>query len=201
METVASFGVPLAGQDRQNLDIIHRTFRDAGLDLKYSSHGRPPRSSYPNYRALLLESDRDGRQANYLASEESYQWLRELQQRNLIIPVTGDFAGNHALREIGKYLQERGERVTTFYASNVEFYLMQDRTFSRFAGNLLSLPLQSDGVIIRSLFGRIYSHPQAVPGHNSTQLLQKLGSFADEFRAGTYGSYGDLVYRTFIDLR
>jgi len=199
--TIAGFGVPLSSEDLAKLEEIHTVFRDAGLDLRFSSHGLAPRESYPTYRRLLLESDRSGRQANYLVSEELFRRVRDLQERNLILPVTGDFAGNHALREIGAWLRETGERITTFYASNVEFYLMQDRTFNRFAASLTALPLDPDGVIIRSLFGRIYGHPQSVAGYNSTQLLQKLSSFASDFKAGAYGSYGDLVYRTYIDLR
>jgi hypothetical protein len=201
MARIARLGVPISDDDRDRIQRIHATFARSGLDLRYTSHGRAPRPGYPTYRQLLLESDRTGRQANYLVTEEGYAFLRELQLRNLVVPVTGDFAGSHALREIGEYLRERGERVTAFYASNVEFYLMQDRTFDRFAHNLAALPANPDGVIIRSLFGRIYEHPQAMPGFNSTQLLQRIGTFVEESRAGAYISYGDLVYRGYIDLR
>ena len=201
---------PEAWRDRSIQDLIDyidrsthdaATFARSGMDLRYTSHGRPPRPGYPTYRQLLLETDRAGQQANYLVTEEAYAFLRELHLRNLIVPVTGDFAGTHALREIGAYVRERGERLTTFYASNVEFYLMQDRSFDRFADNVAARPANPDGVIIRSLFGRIYEHPQAMPGYNSTQLLQRIGTFIDESRAGAYISYGDLVYRGYIDLR
>jgi len=201
MAKVARLAMPVSDDDLARIQRIHATFARAGMDLRYTSHGRAPRPGYPTYRQLLLESDRAGRKASYLVTEDAYAFLRELQLRNLVVPVTGDFAGTHALREIAAYLRERGERVTTFYASNVEFYLMQDRTFDRFADNVAALPASPDGVIIRSLFGRIYEHPQAVAGYNSTQLLQRIGTFVDEARAGAYISYGDLVYRGYVDLR
>lgn len=200
-EHLTKLGLPLSDDDFATIGRIHSTFANAGLDLRYSSHGRPPRASYPSYRQLMLETDRRGRQANYLASEQAYAYVRELHERNLLVPVTGDFAGDRALREIGVWLRERDERVHAFYASNVEFYLMQDRTFPRFAANVATLPIDSGAVIIRSLFGRIYGHPQSLPNYNSTQLLQSLREFVSEFRAGAYATYGDLVYRTYIDLR
>ena len=93
------------------------------------------------------------------------------------------------------------EVVRTFYLSNVEFYLWQDRLFDRFARNVASLPISDDAVMIRSLFGRIYGHPQSVPGYNSTQLLQRMTTFVSESRSGLYATYGDLIYGNFIDLR
>jgi hypothetical protein len=200
-DTLDSFGVALSAEDRATIARIHTTFQTSGLDLRYRSHGRAPRSSYPTYRQLLLESDRAGNQANYLVSEDGYAFLRDLEQRNLVVPVTGDFAGSHALREIGAWLREHEERVNVFYASNVEFYLMQDGSFRRFAENVGALPVDREGLIIRSLFGGIFQHPQTVAGYNSTQLLQKLGTFVDDARAGAYATYPDLVFRGFIDLR
>jgi hypothetical protein len=55
--------------------------------------------------------------------------------------------------------------------------------------------------MIRSLFGRIYGHPQTVPGYNSTQLLQTMKTFIDEWNGGGYATYGDLIYKRFLDLR
>jgi hypothetical protein len=49
--------------------------------------------------------------------------------------------------------------------------------------------------MIRSLFGRIYDHPQSLPGFNSTQLVQDMAGFVASFQAGRYETYGDLIYR------
>ncbi len=201
VQAVQHYGLPLSEEDLATVIRLYATFFDAGLELRYASHGRPPRASYPTYRQLLLETDRAGHQDAWLATEDGYQYLRTLETKNLLIPVTGDFAGDHALREIGAYLRERGESLSAFYLSNVEFYLWQDRVFDRFAQSVATLPFNDRTVMIRSLFGRIYGHPQAVPGYYSTQLLQNMSTFVEEFRSGGYATYGDLVYKKFIDLR
>ena len=44
----------------------------------------------------------------YLASEDSFAFVKSLQQKNLIVPIVGDFAGPKALRAAGKFLRDRG---------------------------------------------------------------------------------------------
>jgi hypothetical protein len=198
---VTGFGYPLSAEDLATIRRFHGAFFAAGLDLRFTSFGRGVRTYYPTYRQLLSETDRAGNRAGWMANEESYRFLRSLQLNNRIVPVIGDFAGSHALREIGEVLRERGESVSAFYTSNVEFYLMQDRTFDRFAENVATLPYHEKSVMIRALFGRAYSHPQAVVGYFSTQLLQSMKAMVEEHRAGGYANYGDLVYRNYIDLR
>ena len=108
--------------------------------LRFESTGRPPQSHYPTYRELLLATDALGERSNYLASEESFQFIKTLQQRDLVIPVVGDLSGPRALAAIGTLLRQRGQRLSAFYASNVEFYLFGDARFDRFVSNLGSLP-------------------------------------------------------------
>ena len=193
-EHVQTLGVPLSAEDLERIDFIHRSFIDAGPDLRFTSHGRRPQFYYPTYRQLLLERDRAGRQANYLASAEDFRFLKEMQERNLVIPVVGDFAGPHALAAIGREIARRGERVVAFYTSNVEFYLMMDGVFDRFARTVAGLPRADGAVIVRSYFNRGRSgHPATVPGYYSTQLVQDMGAFVEGWRRGEYGSYFALV--------
>jgi hypothetical protein len=42
----------------------------------------------------------------YLASAQTFERVRRMQARNLIVPVVGDFAGPKALRAIGDWLRE-----------------------------------------------------------------------------------------------
>jgi hypothetical protein len=46
--------------------------------------------------------------------EENYQFVGDLQRRNLIVPVTGDFGGAKSIRAVGQYLRDHGGIVTTF---------------------------------------------------------------------------------------
>jgi len=198
-----SFGLPLTASELETIGHIHTSFFDSGLDLRFTSRNRGPRPYYPTYRDLLLEKDLTGRQANYLANEDDFQFLKSLEERNLIIPVVGNLAGDHALVAIGRLLAERGERVSAFYTSNVEFYLMREGSFDRFAENVKQLPRDDRSVIIRSYFsgGYGYSHPQSVPGYYSTQLLQTMESLVKEYGSGGYQTYSDVVNKHSLDLR
>ena len=124
----------------------------------------------------------------------------------MFIPLIANLAGDQTLENIAQFLSERGEPVSAFYTSNVEFYLMRgfkDDEFDRFAQNVSRLPRNERSVIIRSYFNGTwgYDHPQSVSGYYSTQLLQTMDSFVKEFSSGGYKSYQDLVGKHTLDLR
>jgi hypothetical protein len=116
-----------------------------------------------------------------------------MEKADQVLLVTGDLSGDHALRAIGDYVRERGLRVTAFYTSNVEQYLFQFGTFESFARNTLTLPFDSNAVIIRSYFARGRLHRDAVPGHVSVQLVQPATEFVERMNTFGYTSYFELV--------
>jgi hypothetical protein len=200
---IRRYGVPVSPTEMETIGRIQQAFFDAGLDLKFTSLGRAPPDDYPNQRKLQLERDLTGKQLNYLGSEEDFQYLKSLEVRNLVIPVVGNLAGDHALREIGRVMTERGEKLSALYVSNVEFYLMREGSFDSFAASVRTLPRDARSVIIRSYFGGGFygSHPQSVPGYFSTQLLQTVESFATEAGRGGYATYIDLVSKHNVALK
>jgi hypothetical protein len=198
--SAARWGYPLSEADLAQMRAIHSAFAQWGLGLRYSNRG-----SYPTWRQLLLQTDLEGRKGNYLASEESFRFVRDLQRRNLIIPVVGDLAGAHALGAIGRDIAARGLRVSAFYVSNVEQYLLPGAGpgagFYRFAETVTALPFADNSVIIRSYFGRGGYHPMNEAGHASTQLLETFVTFVAEQRAGGYPTYDVLVRKNVLPLR
>ena len=200
---IRKYGIPVTPAELETIGRIHQAFFDAGLELKFTSLGRGPRDYYPNFKQLLLERDRAGKQLNYLADEDDFQYVKSLESRNLVIPVVGNLAGTHALREIGRVMGERGERLSAMYVSNVEFYLMREGSFDTFASSVRTLPHDSRSVIIRSYFGGGFygSHPQSVPGYFSTQLLQMVDTFVTEASRGGYATYMDLVSKHNLELK
>ena len=186
-----SFGVPLSPEDRQTVDRFHRRFTDAGLGLQFESTGRPPQVYNPTYRDLLLETDGSGRTGHYLTTEDGFQFLKTLEARDLLIPVVGDFAGPTALAAVGRFLKDRNERVSAFYASNVEFYLFRNGTFPRFVANLGLLPRSTGAVVIRSVF----NGGRPMPGYASASLTQPLAELLDGYAQGRYRQYWELTGR------
>lgn len=195
---VAGYGLPLAAEDLDTIDGFHRTFMAAGPSLRFTSFGRAPRPYYPTYRQLVLETDADGDHASYLAAADRYRTVRELQLANRIVPVVGDLAGSHAIREIGAVLKETGVDLHALYASNVEYYLWQDRTFASWVENVRSLPVSDNAVVIRSYFANFgRPHPSAIRGYYATQSLQPVSTLVQ----GGFDSYWDVVTRDVVPLR
>jgi hypothetical protein len=106
----------------------------------------------------MTTADPEGHGLSLLASEQNYQLARLMNQKNLFIPVVGDFAGPIAIRNIARYLKDRNGIVSAFYASNVEYYLNEEKKL-RFWKNAATLPVLSP---MRDLFKQI--HSGRIPG-------------------------------------
>jgi len=102
------------------------------------------------YADLMMADDGDGQFRSYLATEENFNFLKDLETRNLLVPVVGDFGGRKAIREVAKYLKSVNATVSAFYLSNVEQYLSQDGKMGAFMTNIGSLPLDESSTFIRS---------------------------------------------------
>jgi len=99
----------------------------------------------------MTTTDREtGVPRTYLASDENFSIVKAMQNRNLIVPIVGDFAGPKALRAVGTYLKERGATVSAFYVSNVEQYLQRNGVWPAFCANAAALPLDTASTCIRS---------------------------------------------------
>lgn len=194
-QRVERYGIPIAPSDRATLTRFHEEFVERGPRLRYTSLGRPPAPWYPTYRELLLETDLEGNPSSYLVDEAPYQFLRDLQARNGVIPAVGDLAGPHTIPAIGDYLEARGIPISAYYVSNVEFYLWRGGSFAQFVENVASLPLDDKSVLIRSAFVRTLGirHPRGLPGYASVQLVQPAAEFVRSARGGAYRSYLDVV--------
>jgi hypothetical protein len=110
-----------------------------------------------NYATLMMADNGVGQYMSYLASEENFNVLKDLETRNMLIPVVGDFGGDKAVRAVGKYLKSVDATVSAFYLSNVEQYLVMDNKWDQFCGNAASLPLDDSSMFIRTGNGGPYN--------------------------------------------
>ena len=188
--------------DYPTLSAMAEAFFQEGLDLRFRSHWRSPRAIYPSLYELLTATDLMGTPRSYLASEDDFEYVRSLHLQNRIVPITGDLSGEKALPSLAEYLRGHSIVVSTLYASNVEFYLLRDGTFSNFVRNLRLLPLDSHGVIIRSYFDYWRQpHPEQLPGHYVTSLLQGLEEFVESHSRQPYRDYRDVAFRDYYSNR
>jgi hypothetical protein len=178
---------------RAALSTFSASFYASGPQLQYSSAPAAGRSRYPSFAELQVATDGAGVARGYLASEENYRALRSLEQRNLIVPLVANFAGPKTLRAIGTWVSERGGRVTTFYASNVEQYLFQDGIWAAFAENLGALPTDSTSTFIRSCFNICVN---TASDSRVVMLLDSVPALVRDQRAGLIHAYYDVLGRT-----
>jgi hypothetical protein len=141
--------LPLGKEDIDGIKYVFDNFYTFGATINYNStQGNGRGGSMANYQQLMTTNDGTGAQRSYLASDEPFKFMQDLERRNLLVPVVGDFAGPKALRAVGQYIRDRGETVMAFYLSNVEDYLPMGGTWEKFCSSVASLPLTESSTFI-----------------------------------------------------
>jgi hypothetical protein len=207
-QLVKHHGFALSADDLQQIQNIYYAFFWEGPSLRYSSvpggnlgfRGFGRRGfggmSFPTWEDMQLQTDWGGESRSYLATEDDYRFLRNLEERNLLVPVVGDFAGPKALRAVGQYIRDHGATVTAFYVSNVEQYLFQDGVFDAFAQNVATLPVDAASTFIRSVSARFgYSGPY-LWSDGRASALDPIQAFVRDYRLGRIRSYLDVNVRS-----
>ncbi len=200
-------GFKLTSEDLTTLAYIFRAFYVGGPSLGYSNVSFPNRPGVPRllptYEELMIDTDENGQQRSYLATEENFLTFQRLEKSNLIVPVVGNFAGPTALRAVGQYLRENNTSVSAFYTSNVEQYLfMSTDDWKNFYTNIAGLPLDSNSVFIRPLIntGNGYSaSPQFRPTFHWDTLLFPMTDLVTAFNGGTIETYYDVIRTRKLD--
>jgi hypothetical protein len=156
-------GFALHSDDLAGIDYVYKTaFFTGGPNLTYNMAGRGAGgrgggnrggfgSTYADIQAL---TDATGLNRGFLASEENWKAMKDLEERNLILPVVGDFAGAKAIRGVGAWLKEQGAVVSAFYLSNVEQYLNRNGVEDVFICNVAQLPLDETSTFLYTGAGR-----------------------------------------------
>jgi hypothetical protein len=144
--------------DLDGIDYVYKTaFFDGGPGLNYTFAGRGVGGGFGNratYAELQMLDDGQGLNRGFLATEDNWLAVKDLETRNLIVPVVGDFGGPSAIRSVGAYLKANGAVVSAFYLSNVEQYLNQDGKEDTFLCNVAELPLDETSTFIYTGSGR-----------------------------------------------
>jgi hypothetical protein len=140
----------LSKEDLSGIEHVYRKFYLFGPDITYASSRSGGPLGYRSYANLMTNGD-GPENHSYLSNEESFEIVKGLEERNLIVPLVGDFAGPKTIRAIGKYLKERNATVSAFYFSNVEHFI--EDVLGDFCGNVASLPLSEKSTLIRSIGG------------------------------------------------
>ena len=190
----------LTPADERTIEHVMTVFARYGTGLNYASlisldsAPRVGNGNQPSYASLMGLLDQDGNNRSFLASEESYSVVRDMQMKNLIIPLVGDFGGPKTIRAVGEYIRRHQSTVMAFYLSNVEQYLFrrqgtaQNGGHSNFYRSVATLPVDESSTFVRS--GNTQSS-----GRNGG-LLPVMSSVLDVLRAfndGRLNTFSDVL--------
>jgi hypothetical protein len=151
--------LPLSKEDLQGIEYVYYNFYWFGPGINYNSSTNNNRGgfgrggNFVSYADLMVATDSDGLGRSYLSSEENFKVLKDLEERDMIVPIVGDLGGPKMVRAVGKYIRDHGAMVTAFYLSNVEQYLSRDGHLTDFCRNVASMPLDVRSTFIRSQGG------------------------------------------------
>ena len=195
--------------DREQLDWIYNCFYTFGPDLTYQAcetttgrgfgggfGGRGGGrfggfGAFRSFADMQVQTDANGVNHAYLASEANYKWMKDFEAKNLLVPVTGDFMGPKAIKAVGAWVRDHGAIVGTFYTSNVEQYLFQSSTWGNFYENVAMLPVDAQSRLIRSVPS---SHVMpAQPGARAASMLCSIKELVAAFDAGKIRGYQDVI--------
>ena len=181
-ELTAKQHLPLSKDDLDGIEYVYDKFYTYGPQINYGSsqgNGFRGRGGFTTYEALMEATDAAGVDRSYLATEDNFKVLKDLEDRNMMVPVVGDLSGPKAVRGIAKYLKDHGAAVSAFYLSNVEQYLQRNGTTNKFLCNVAALPLDDQSTFIRSMNG---GGPVTAFGSFGGRggLMSYLGSMKDD---------------------
>ena len=188
---VRTHGFALTADDLAGIDYVYDAFYYGGPSITYS-YPRAPQAQYPNYADLMVQNDGVGMQRSYLASDAIFRRLKDLQTRNLIVPVVGDFGGPSAIRAVGDWLRARDAVVGAIYVSNVEQYLFQGDAWRRYYESVATLPIDSTTTFIRSVGGQ-FGGGGGGGGLRLPSVLSSVEALIAEYRAGRINAYYDVI--------
>ncbi len=143
---------PMTPVDLEGVARVYRAFHWYGLAMNYSAslYLTPlGGGSAATYADLMMQVGATGEPLTYLGTEEKFAYIKDMESKNLIVPVVGNFGGPKAIRAIGSYLRSRGTTVAAFYVSTVEPYLKRAGTFEAFCASVATLPMDESSMFIR----------------------------------------------------
>ena len=111
----------------------------------------------------MTQKDAAGLGLSYLATDAAFSAVKDLERRNALIPVVGNFAGPKAIRAVGTYLRDHQATVAVLRRRS-RGHLRQDGVWPAFCANAATLPLDGASVFIRPpVEGSVVGHASGAP--------------------------------------
>jgi hypothetical protein len=143
-------GLSLSQTDLDSIERAFKAFSAGGPEIHFwGSRPVDAAAARPSYRRLMTAEDATGEGRSFLSSEDGFRFVKDLQSRNLIVPVVGDVGGPSAKSE---WAITSGGIATSSTRSTPERRRHLNNQQTRACRNLAALPahcawfIESDGV-------------------------------------------------------
>jgi hypothetical protein len=143
-DLVERHGFVLTEQDLRWIDHVLMAFYSDGPTINWWRATPTPRV---DFQSLMTTPAPSGIGNSFLANENDFQFVKALQEKNLVVPIVGDFAGTHALPGVADYIRAHKADLTVFYGSNVDDFLKPDQ-LAVFCANLHLMPVNPQSIYI-----------------------------------------------------
>jgi hypothetical protein len=153
-------GFKLSADDVRKIESVFKVFGQVGPAMDYNTGGRTSIPNIPTYSELMVATDNKQQNWSYVQTEERFQYLKDLQEKNLIVPIVGDFSGPRAIQSVALYIRDHNASVTVFYVSNVEDYL--EKGWSKYIRNIGRLPTDRSSLFIRYIAKKSVLDPMSL---------------------------------------
>ncbi len=124
----------------------------------------------------------------FVTDQADYDHVRKLWADGRVFPIRGDLTGDTTLVDIAAALEKADMRLGVVYLSNAEQYFDYGPAFRR---NILRLPVQDNGMIVRTLG---WKGPGFVEGEAYHYTIQPARKFAAWMRESRIVSLGRMLH-------
>jgi hypothetical protein len=111
---------------------------------------------------------------SFLTDDATYAYIRGLFQNGKVFMVRGDLTAKIAMKAISKATEQAGLKVRVLYLSNAEQYF---NVRSSFRDNIVSLPIDSKSLVIRTNGWRGLAHVEGTGYHYNVQSTESFKQF------------------------
>jgi hypothetical protein len=194
----------LSAEDLEKVALIYDVFYRGGPQIDHTfSASSPAGVGGPTYIQSMTDTDADRKAWSFLATEENYKFVRDMQLRNAIIPIVGDFGGPKAIRKVAEYLKQHNAIVSAFYVSNVEAYIEgtggpvsrtigSPEKLQAFYRNAAELPVDRSSLFIRFVGAGGAANIKWSRG-GMLQAVSPMIDLRDKIKAGAQPSYYEML--------
>jgi formylglycine-generating enzyme required for sulfatase activity len=134
----------------QSLAAIDKTWADHPERAAVREVYSVTRKNLAPYYAKQLKGVPEDPTWGWLATEESFQFIRTLYQQDRIVIVKGDMLASQAMQGIAKAARELKVPMRVYYPSNAPEFWPHSKQYKE---NVIALPFDQDSVILQTLSG------------------------------------------------